>query len=146
MKLTNDFGSGWIASPADVATAIDALDPDTNSFTVLERLEEVYIQTAYEDGALVIEKRDGGADRHFRAWHMGGNDRFDKTEVHRLFDAYYRNEPMPPTIEWRPYRLDGSMLTLSNVFRGFSPVRALILVALVMGLYFLNHQIRGALQ
>jgi hypothetical protein len=146
MKLINDFGSGWIASPSDIKTAIDALDPDTNSFTVLEQTDQVYLQTAYEDGGLVVERRDGSADRHFRAWHMGGSDRFEKAEVLRLFDAYYRKDAPPLTVEWRPYRLDGSTIRVSNIFRGFSPIKALILVALVTGLYLFNNLIRGALQ
>jgi hypothetical protein len=146
MKLTNALGSGWIAFPSDLATAIATLDPDTNSFAVLERGDELYIQTAYEDGQLVVEKREGGADRHFRAWRMGGDDRFDKADVQRLFEAYYRNAAMPLTMEWRPYRLDGSTFGLSQAFRSFSLAKALVLVVLGVAVYVFTTQIRGALR
>jgi hypothetical protein len=146
MKLTNAFGSGWLASPSDIATAIAALDPDNNSFTVLESSDQFYIQTAYEDGDFVVEKRDGGPDHHFRAWHMGGTDRFDKAQVQRLFDAYYRTEAFPLTVEWRPYRLDGSMISVGNLFRGFSVWKAAVLMLFVAAAYLGAQMLRGLLQ
>jgi hypothetical protein len=145
MKLTNDLGSGWIASPSDVAIAIAALDPDNNRFTILQRSDEMYIQTAYEDGALAVEKRDGGPHHHFRAWHMGGNDRFNKGEVERLFESYYLNEASPLTVEWRPYRLDGSHITFANVLRGFSVWKAGVLLLAVAAVYLFTHALRGLL-
>jgi hypothetical protein len=143
MKLTNASGSTLISSSSELAAVIEALDPVENSFIVLGRDDLTYIQSAYEDGLLVVEKQDGDLDRHFRAWHTNGNDRFQKSDVQQLFEAYFRNEPSPMTIEWRPYRLDGSQLTLENIVRGFSVGKAVTLVVIVGAVYFLNRWFRG---
>lgn len=138
MKLTNQFGSGWITSAQDVDQAIDALDQDNNPFTVLSRADEDYIQTAHDDGGWTVERRQGGANQHFSAWHVGGGSSFTKDEVRRLFEAYRTRGPDPMTVEWKPLAANANLS-----LRGFSWWKAALLLVLVAGLWWLAQFFRG---
>ena len=128
MRLTNQMGSGFAASDADVSTAIDALDPENNSFTVLGIDEDRYIQTAYEGGGLVVEKRDGGADSHLRAQRTGGQPLFSKDEVKRMFLAYYRRSSFDPIVEWRPFDLGAAA---GSLVQGISWTKVAMMIGTV---------------
>jgi hypothetical protein len=144
MMLVNAFGSGWIANASDIAGAVAALDPDQNSFMVLKTGEETYIQTAYEGGALVVEKREGSADRHFRAWHRGGGDSFAKRDVQRILESYVLGTEMPLTVEWKPHEF--GIGGAGDLLKGFSLGKAALLLLLVAAAYFATDFVRGVLQ
>ena len=144
MKLTNAFGSGWIANPSDIASAVAALDPDRNSFIVIETGEETYIQTAYEGGGLVVEKREGSSERHFRAWHRGGGDSFGKPEVQRILESYVQGTEMPLTVEWK--RHEFGVAAAGELLKGFSLGKAALLLLFVAAAYFATDYLRGVLQ
>ena len=140
MRLTNQLGEGFAASEGDVAAAIDALDADSNPFTVLGIDEERYIQTAFESGGLVVEKRGGGAASHVIARRLGGDGHFSRDEVKRLFLAYFRRAPFDPIISWQPLALD-SVAGLSGL-RQIAWGKVAVLVGIVAALVAVTALVR----
>lgn len=80
-------------------------------FFILSSAPETYMQTAFRDGGYIIEKRDGGDQRHFRALRRtplskGHSDAvFSFEEVRETFMAYASEAPMPPFLIWEPMQL-----------------------------------------
>ena len=84
-----------------------------DGFAVLASAPEIYLQTAWQDGGFIIERRDGGEARHFRAARserpVEPKDRsrltFTFEEVLAVFIAYASGTPMPASVAWEPMRL-----------------------------------------
>jgi hypothetical protein len=80
---------------------------------VLASAPEIYLQTAWQDGGFIMEMRDGGEARHFRAARserpLEPKDRsrltFTFEEVLAVFIAYASGTPMPASVAWEPMRL-----------------------------------------
>lgn len=83
-----------------------------DGFAVLASAPEIYLQTAWQDGGFIIEKRDGDEARHFRAARSGRpvepKDRsrlaFTFEEVLAVFIAYASGTPAPPSVAWEAMR------------------------------------------
>lgn len=80
---------------------------------VLASAPDIYLQTAWRDGGFIMEMRDGGEARHFRAVRserpVAPKDRsrltFTFEEVLAVFITYASVEPMPASVTWEPMRL-----------------------------------------
>lgn len=80
-------------SARDVGQAILAMEPD--NFLMLEFAPEIYMQTLLEPHGFILEKRDGGSDRHFRA-----RERFDHVEVVEVMTAYLLGRSPSQDVVW----------------------------------------------
>jgi len=72
-------------------------------FAILSKSDEIYLQTAIEQGRFVIEKREGDSQAHFeavRANHIEDNY-FSFQEIIAVFVGYYHSEADPCWLEWR---------------------------------------------
>lgn len=84
-----------------------------DGFAVLASAPEIYLQTAWQDGGFIIEMRDGGEARHFRAARserlVEPKDRsrltFTFEEVLAVFTTYASGTPMPASVAWEPMLL-----------------------------------------
>ncbi len=84
-----------------------------DGFAVLASAPEIYLQTEWQDGGFIIEMRDGGEARHFRAARserpVEPKDRsrltFTFEEVLAVFITYASGTPMPASVAWEPMRL-----------------------------------------
>ncbi len=103
-----DVGGERRKGPVTPASIHDALlGIGAGDFVILASASETYIQTAFRDGAYVIEMRDGGDQRHFRALRRivptaasASNVVFSFEEVREAFMAYASKAPMPPFVMW----------------------------------------------
>lgn len=104
------------AGPVTSAAIHDALlDVGANGFVVLEAGVEAYIQTAFQEGGYVLEKREGNNQYHFRAIRqhtapVASGDLstiFAFEEVCTAFMAYASKTPMPPFLKWERMILTG---------------------------------------
>ncbi|MBS7670428.1 hypothetical protein [Croceicoccus gelatinilyticus] len=68
---------------------------------------ETYVRTASLEGGYVIEKREGGPNKHVRAFRLGSGPRwddrtiFDFEETLAVFSSYASKSSMPPFLEWK---------------------------------------------
>ena len=114
--------SGGRAKLLDLTTlraALTTLDPERNTFAILLRSEDSYLQTSARDDGFIVEKRDGSHLSHFCAAHMDfhappssehkwwqvwrsdtGQDRFSRDEMMEIFTAYLRREATPSSVRW----------------------------------------------
>lgn len=80
-------------------------------FLILSTSAEEFIQTLGHDEGFILEKRDGGPDRHFKAVGSGkqlgpeGRSLFTFEETLAALVAYASNSPMPHFIRWEPMEL-----------------------------------------
>jgi hypothetical protein len=112
--IVNGEALGGMATGERIHDA--AMGLGDGDFLILEAGEQHYMQTATDDGAtFVIEWRDGGTHRHFRARHAGHStvqDRdegapFSIEEVEQVFAAYAAGQPSPPFIDWEAMEAPG---------------------------------------
>jgi hypothetical protein len=75
-------------------------------FIILAADKETYFQTLGKEAGLIIEKRDGSPDQHFRATRLGGIPNDDKTyhfsfeETWEVIAAYVSSSAMPGFVAW----------------------------------------------
>ena len=105
MELTIDGESD--TSPATeekVTEAVEAMD----DFVILGSAADQYLQIAELDGALILEYRDGGADRHFRSTRTN----LTRQEATPIFLLYFKGDPRwQEAVPWAPIassELEGS--------------------------------------
>jgi hypothetical protein len=90
-------------------------------FIILASASETYIQALGTEAGLIIEMREGNADRHFRAVHCGGSHRanadapnhFSFEEAWDVLVAYVSETPMPSGVQWEREQIE---------LNGMSPV------------------------
>lgn len=110
--LSLDVGGESQKGPVTPDAIHDALlGIGAEDFVILSSASETYMQTAFRDGGYIIEKRDGGDQRHFRALRRtalstGSSEAvFSFEEVRETFMAYASEAPMPPFLMWEPMQL-----------------------------------------
>jgi hypothetical protein len=113
------------ATEQKVTAAVEAME----SFVILAASADHYLQIAEPDGALVLEYRDGGPDRHYRSTRTD----LTRQDAAPIFRMYLKGDPRwREAVPWVPLtsaELEGPPFwTLWRIF-------PLALLAIV-GLYF----------
>lgn len=99
----NDTARFGPMSADDLHDALSEAGPD--DVLILEDGPLDYIQTVWSDGGFILERRDGGADRHVRAEHADGGVIIAFDDVLAAFVAYAEARAMPPALLWKPLQL-----------------------------------------
>jgi hypothetical protein len=116
---TEGDGRSTLTSVEELRSRLARLSPSENSFAILFKGEETYLQTGAQDDGFIIEKRDGDFTRHFYAARPGlhqplqneswlipqanrGQDRFSREEMVEIFSAYFSAGAMPAQVTWVP--------------------------------------------
>ncbi len=110
------------AVPAELEAALATLEPEHNGTAVLWVEEDVYLQTAMDREGFIIERRDGHAGLHMRAFRAKPhpvmvNDHFDRAEMVEMFDAYLLARPMPESVRWETLTLAPPRLASAGTTR-----------------------------
>jgi hypothetical protein len=127
MELTIDgVPETSAATKQQVTDAVESM----SDFVILATAAEQYLQLAELDGALVLEYREGGADRHFRSTRTD----LTRQEAIPIFLLYLNGDPRwREAVPWAPIA--------SSELEGpsFWSLRRVLTVAVVAihGLYFL---------
>ncbi|MFN4297056.1 MAG: hypothetical protein ACK4FB_09455 [Brevundimonas sp.] len=105
-------GEKWNGNLTPAAIYDALLDLGDSDFLIVESADETYIQMMATDGGFIIEKRDGGGERHFKASRQAPSSRkaarkadvwpFEETMA--VLAAYVSNEPTPHFVRWEPLR------------------------------------------
>lgn len=82
---------------------------------ILSSSPQTYIQTAFREGGYILEKQEGGSERHFEAVRQGialpatddAKFIFTFEEAREAFIAYATNSPMPLSLRWERMYLAG---------------------------------------
>ena len=124
MKLqTERRQESEIADEAELRTELLNLNVQRNTFAILSRADETYLQTAAMEDGFAIERREGSADTHVFAsrpgvarlqakksrWKISAPlyNRYSIDETIRIFSAYLAGAPEPFPIIWVP--LEGGL-------------------------------------
>lgn len=99
----NDTSRFGAVSAADIEDALSGTGLD--DILILEASPQDYIQTAWADGGFILERREGGADRHFRAETPDGSVTITVEEVLAAFVAYAEERAMPSSLIWKAHEL-----------------------------------------
>lgn len=101
--IVNETTRTGAMSTAELQEALSEIGP--NDFLILEAGPETYIQTRWSDGGFTLERRDGGADRHFRA--ETGNDQtvLEFEDVLGAFTAWAEGTRLPAALKWKALQL-----------------------------------------
>lgn len=99
----NDTSRFAPISAADIEDALSGTGLD--DILILEAAAQDYIQTAWADGGFILERREGGADRHFRAETPDGSVTITFDEVLAAFVAYAEERAMPSSLIWKAHKL-----------------------------------------
>jgi hypothetical protein len=119
---TEADGRSKVSSLDELRSRLARLDPANNSFVILEKDKDTYIQAAAEEDGFIIERQDGSFARHFYAARPGlqqalqkgswlipqadrGQDRFSLEEMVDMFSAYFSGSIMPSNIAWIPMQM-----------------------------------------
>ncbi|HEY5713661.1 MAG TPA: hypothetical protein VIT38_17325 [Allosphingosinicella sp.] len=118
MRLAFEDGDELqIAAGADIRGVLARLQPiGPDTFAILSRADEDYVQTMMEKDGCVIEKREGRDDAHFRAtrpsfappekvkwWQFGKrpqNEYFTLAETEEVFASYADGREPPLFVQW----------------------------------------------
>jgi hypothetical protein len=104
---------------AEIENAVDEAQYDVDRFVILERDEQHYVQAALRNGGLILEKREGSADKHFaarRSGAVGGHalgakpitepaSVFTPTEVQEALIDYLHGSAEQPWLAWERLKL-----------------------------------------
>ena len=101
--IFNDTARFGAVSAADLHDALSGLGPD--DVLILEASAQDYVQTAWTDGGFILERREGDADRHFRAELRDGGIIIGFADVLAAFTAYVEARPLPSSLNWKALRL-----------------------------------------
>lgn len=111
MALTvNDRVYEGVLTPEMIRAALLDIGPD--GFAIAASAPEQYLQTAWQGGDFVIEKRDGERSLHFRGENIGGQLPssggsswvFSFDEMTLVFTAYILGAEVPPFVKWAAAR------------------------------------------
>jgi hypothetical protein len=119
MELTLEDGTvRQIHASGELRPLLETLNDEDNTFAILAKAEEDFIQTSRDSSGFVVETRRGSASEHFAAartsspsapppgdtW-WGSRKRtdhelFDLEETISLFAAWIEGREPPPLIQW----------------------------------------------
>lgn len=106
MELTLEDGTMQpIRASEEVRPLLETLNGEDNTFAILAKADEDYIQTSRDGGGFVVETRRGSASEHFAAARAGSSpasgsaEPFDLEETIGLFTAWIEGRDSP-SIEW----------------------------------------------
>lgn len=124
MRLSLEDGTEVsISDAADLPPFLHKIDNNRNSFAILARADEDYVQTVLAEGGFIIEKRLGNSASHFEAtrtapdvlvpppprpwWKFWRNDdakadRFTLDDVIQTFAAFMGEGTEPAGLYWSP--------------------------------------------
>ena len=118
MRLAFEDGDEQdISGGAELGGALARLRPiGPDTFAILSRADEDYVQTMMEQGGCVIEKREGSAAAHFRAvrrrfappepvkwwqfWKRPEGAYFTLAETEEVFACYADGRAPPLFVQW----------------------------------------------
>ncbi|WP_291839380.1 hypothetical protein [Brevundimonas sp.] len=101
--IVNETTRTGVISAAELQEALSETGP--NDILILEAAPEDYIQTRWTDGGFTLERRDGGADRHFRAETEGGQTVLEFEDILGAFTAWAEGTRLPAVLKWKALRL-----------------------------------------
>lgn len=123
MELTLENGVVRpIRATEELRPLLETLNDDGNTFAILAKADENYIQTGRDSSGFVVEVRRGSASEHYAAARTSspptaqrvdagrdsakqpGEDRFNLDETIGLFVAWMEGQEAPASIQW--IRLD----------------------------------------
>jgi hypothetical protein len=150
---TEADGRAPISGLSELRDRLARLDPGMNSFAILSRAEEAYLQTSAENDGFIIERRDGDFTRHFYAARRGarrplknqswlipkadrGQDRFSREEMLELFSSYWGGDNLLGSVAWVGMEMADPDAMGTKVLRGLRVVFWTV-VALTFGALFL---------
>ena len=107
-----------IRASEELRPLLETLNDDDNTFAILAKGDEDYIQAGRDSSGFIVEFRRGKATEHFAAartsspptsqrvepwrnlWKQPGEDRFDLDETIGLFVAWMEGRETPASIQW----------------------------------------------
>ena len=99
-----NFESGLriaVRTASQVDELIDQLPDNDSSFFILEAPSGHFLQAAELRGGFVVERQQGGLDKHFRASHAEtGADVFSTDDVRRISRAFIEGAPHVHGVNW----------------------------------------------
>lgn len=134
----SDGRKGSVSNGAELVTWLDALSQGTCDFAVLARGPEHYVQTAFEGDGYIVEKREGGEDRHYEAVRtrppvtgtLAKPTRFTLDDVQLIFEDYLAGRDSAAFVQWRRMTLTQPLPgTRQRVIRGLAILVVFALVA-----------------
>lgn len=110
LVINGDHLKGQVTSEA-IENAL--MRVGNGDFLIIETNTQNYIQTAYREGAYILETRKGGPTQHYRADRvekpsdLTGNagDHFTFEEIQEALISYVSGANMPAFIRWQPMDL-----------------------------------------
>lgn len=99
----NETARTGAISTAELQEALSEAGPD--DILILDAGPEDYIQTCWNEGGFTLERRDGGADRHFRAETGSGQTVLGFEDVLGAFTAWAQEARLPDNLRWKTLRL-----------------------------------------
>jgi hypothetical protein len=150
---TEADGRKQITDPHELEELLRRLDPDGNSFAILLRDEETYLQTSAQSDGFIIEKREGDFTRHYFAARSGarrplrtgsvilpkadqGQDRFSREEMVQMFAAYLKGYAAPQLLTWVRMEMEDPDAVGTKVMRGLRILFWTIVLVAICGLFF----------
>lgn len=96
-----------ITSEAMIISALNRLDEHQNSFAILFKSDDYFIQTAFAKNGSVIEKQEGGIDNHYQAINAhhfsDALEFFTPDQVHQAFISYWNGNSNPEYLKWKQH-------------------------------------------
>jgi hypothetical protein len=149
---TEADGRMQITTVEELRRRLSALDTETNTFAILSKDQQTYVQAAAAEDGFIVEKRDGDSTRHFYAARPGlhqrlrpepwlipkgdrGQDRFTRDEMTAVLSSYFSGDPMPVGATWVRMEMADPNALGTKVIKALRITFWAILVLLFVGLF-----------
>ena len=152
MELETDAdGRSPITDVNELKSRLARLDAAENSFAILFRDEETYLQTAANADGFIVERRDGDFARHYyatrpdshqtlrsQAWIVPkadrGQDRFSQDEMISMFCAYFSGS-MFHNVAWARMDMADPNALGTKVLQGLRVTFWVVVALMFVGLW-----------
>lgn len=133
--IVNGESRTGLISDRQIEASIQSLTGDGDSFAILARSDQVYIQTSGDpQNGFVLEYRDGSEEEHYSC----SNFNLTAEQIIRAFQSYLANDnKWKSDLEWQPQVFDysgGSNLGK----RVLTAVGLILTIATVWNFFFAN--------
>lgn len=134
----SDGRKGGVSTGAELVEWLDALSQGACDFAVLARGPQHYVQAAFEGDGYIVEKRDGGEDRHYRGERTrppvtgtpAAPSRFALDDVQLIFEDYLAGRDSAAFVRWRKVALGQPLpAPRQRIVRGIAILIVFALVA-----------------